>query len=129
MLVVADIMKRIAIIAPILTLLLCGLLYFTGIVGSSRARVERDHSIKLPSFASEITCAPFISLSWLWDSGESASFLMLQKDLDDVIRQLNDTKISAEGLRGVSKDGNIVAISIEERSNGKLRVTINTSWN
>jgi hypothetical protein len=54
---------------------------------------------------------------------------MLQKDLDDVIRQLNDTKISAEGLRGVSKDGNIVAISIEERSNGKLRVTINTSWN
>ena len=122
-------MKRIAIIAPILSFLLCGLLYFSGIVGSSRARVERDHSIKLPTAAAEITCDPFISLPWLWDSGESASFVMLQKDLDDVIRQFNNTRISPEGLRGVSKDGNIVAISTEERSNGELRVTIKTTWN
>lgn len=122
-------MKRIAIIALILSFLLCGLLYFSGIVGSSRARFERDHSIKLPTAATEITCDPFISLSCLWDSGESASFVMLQKDLDDVIRQFNNTRISPEGLRGVSKDGNIVAISTEERSNGELRVTIKTTWN
>ena len=121
-------MKRAAILQTVSAMLMVAL-FMAGIIGSSRARVERDHSIELPASASSFVCRPFVSLSWLWDSWETATFSISKFDFDAVIGQFRDVKETSDGLRGVSRYGNVVAVSTKETHPGKLEVTIDTFWN
>jgi hypothetical protein len=123
-------MRAPQILACIAILLLAGL-YAGGILGSSRARVERDHSIRLPASVSSVRCTPFISLKWLWDSGEQATFSIPQDDLEEIIRQFRDIKPATDSraLRGVSRDGNMAVISTTPQPAGKILVNLETTWN
>ena len=124
-------MKRGVAILTVIAIILVFGLHLTGFIGSSRARVERDHSVRLPQSASNFNCFGFISLSWLWDSGESATFSVSSTDLEGIFSQFRKSKSvnESETFRGISRDGNIAVITITSLPDGAAQVQISTAWN
>jgi len=125
-------------------------LFLGGFLGSSAARIQRDHSLRLPSAASDIHCVRFISLSTFMDSGEQATFVIPKASLETFISQIeprpewikfDQAKVSlaippswttrpvvARYCRRSTED-NMLTVEIFDLGNSKLGVAVATIWN
>jgi len=142
-------MKRFFLIAAAVLLLVVGLLYLTGFIGSSSARLAKDHSISLPSSVSHIRCGGLFSLRFT-DSDADASFEIASKDLPAVLSQfswqpgtggdhinsLNERMpVPAEFLkpsalqRGVSHNNNVVFLQSYDLGGSRVGICIYTMIN
>ena len=127
------------------------LLIFSGLIGTSTKRIEKEHCISVPSSASNIKCEPFFAISVFIDGGGTASFEMSRGDLPVFITQFkqlrtqdraedpNDWTVNHDMPRnfghtiynftGFSHDGNVMHIDVHDIDTAKVGVWIGTISN
>jgi len=143
-----------AVFAIFLLLILSGpvsIAFFTGFVGNSRARIERDHSLVLPPSISNIRCDGFVSLTTFLDSRACASFRLSRKDLDAFLPQFSTFRSSPSipadwpdfpngspawrsgrlmaAYTGKSMDGNVQWMEIRSIDPNSVGICLVTQWN
>ena len=124
--------------------------YMQGYFGSSLQRISKEHSVNLPSSSSNGRCDGLVSMTSFGDFGASADFVVNLAQIDGILAQIKETK---EGvalkdrrlnrdyevpkefgqelryIEGVSKDGNIVTITLYKLDDNSAGVCFRTQWN
>jgi hypothetical protein len=82
--------KLIPVTLAVVILLSCvlGLLFLFGCVGSSAARVRREHGLKVPSSARGFVCRGDAWMHLFSDSGAASAFEMDSRELPSFVSQL-----------------------------------------
>jgi hypothetical protein len=91
--------------AVILSSSVFGLPFVSGYVGSSAARVRREHGLKVPSSARGFICRGDAWMHLFSDSGAASAFEMASRDLPSFVLQLKIQQ-TAEGGPGSVFPGN-----------------------
>jgi hypothetical protein len=123
-------------------------LYVKGFVGSSVARVAREHQCVLPMSASHIHCGGPVAITTFGDFDASVSFDITSSDLSSVLSQFTlgaaeeapaflRTRMSVpsqfgrlkEARSGGSRYGNTVHLQVFELDGDRIGVCILTIWN
>jgi hypothetical protein len=137
----------IAAIALGFILVLFGL-YVEGFIGSSVARVAREHSFVLPASAKHIHCGGPVAISTLGDFDASVSFDITLSDLPSVLTQFTldsatetpaflSTRMSVpshfgalrEARFGMSRKTNAVHLQVFDLVDERVGVCVLTIWN
>jgi len=127
-------------------------LFFTGFIGTSAARIERDHSISVPHSAFNIQCNDgFVSMTTFADVGAEASFEMSREDLPTFLAQFKSLEAMPvpndplDGFvhhpvpehfgrmiftfYGMSRDRNVMHVDVYDIDDAKVGVCLDTCWN
>jgi hypothetical protein len=125
-------------------------LYSYGFIGSSRARLQRDHTLSLPPSVTSIHCQGPVSLTTFGDFGAVATFEMNRSELNSVFSQFTFTPSldrdqmsiwsrhpfapvtfgALEMARwGHSHDGNVVRLQVYGLTKSRVGVLVDTVWN
>ena len=143
-------MKSRLFIAVGLLSLFAIILYSTGFIGSSSARVVREHSVVLPPSASHIQCGGLFSVTTFGDFTADTSFEIAATDLPGVLSQFtwqfDMTNASIKSLDermavptqfthpgalrwGASRDTNTAYLQSYDLGGGRVGICIYTFWN
>jgi hypothetical protein len=86
-----SILMRKLVLVMLVTMLLCsvtfGLLFLSGYVGNSAARVRREHGLELPHSARAFVCRGDAWMHLFMDSGAASAFEMDARDLPSFVAQ------------------------------------------
>src|SRR5258708_1977713 len=130
------------------SILILFVLYSQGLVGTSVARVEREHSCALPASVSHIHCRGPVAITTFGDFQALSSFDIASKDLPSLVSQfvwepaaqtpaLSQPRMAVpsrfgplrEARSGWSPGGNNVHLEVFELGDDRVGVCILTSWN
>jgi hypothetical protein len=130
-----------------------GLLFLFGYVGSSDARVSREHGLKIPSSAHSFVCGGDAWMHWFIDSGAASAFEMASNDLPSFLSQLKiretheggccifpgnsqyqirrpwTTGIPLTTYRCASRTGDSLDVQIWKVDDATVGVLLYTDWN
>src|SRR6266566_3056568 len=89
---------KVALATILLLAWLLWLLFLFGYIGSSSARIRREHGLRIPPSAHSLVCGGDAWMHWFMDSGAASAFEMASEDISDFISQLTIEKtIEGEG--------------------------------
>jgi hypothetical protein len=80
--------------------MLFGFLFIFGFIGSSAARVRREHGLRLPSSASRFVCRGDAWMHPFIDSGAASVFEMSSDDVPNFVSQLKIIDTQETGFPG-----------------------------
>lgn len=124
--------------------------FMQGYLGNSLKRISREHSVTLPSSSASGHNDGLVSMTWLGDFGATADFVLDAIQIKEFLGQLNEIKEGSaiknkrldweyavpEGferelqyIEGVSKDGNVVTVTLYELDGKRVGVCLRTQWN